>query len=95
MGTVYRNLNQLAENGIILKLSVQSGSDRFDGRTDTHIHVVCKECGAVEDLPYELTTALCENIENTTGFVIKNENIVLQGLCHSCKCKDHKAENIA
>ncbi|GFI51441.1 MAG: transcriptional repressor [Lachnospiraceae bacterium] len=50
LGTVYRNLNLLADMGEIIKISTPDGGDRFDGRTDAHYHVVCGSCGKVFDL---------------------------------------------
>lgn len=38
LGTVYRNLALLAENGEILKISTGVGPDRFDGCIDPHYH---------------------------------------------------------
>ena len=40
LGTVYRNLNLLAEAGDALKISTPSGGDRFDGRTNPHYHFI-------------------------------------------------------
>ncbi len=37
LGTVYRNLNFLSEMGILRKISMPVGSDRFDGRLDEQI----------------------------------------------------------
>ena len=53
LGTVYRNLALLAENGEILKISTGVGPDRFDGCIDPHYHFFCTECGAVYDLKME------------------------------------------
>ena len=50
LGTVYRNLNLLADIGEAIKISTPNGGDRFDGRTDPHYHVVCTCCGNVSDL---------------------------------------------
>ena len=50
LGTVYRNLTLLEEQGDIIKISCGENSDRFDGRTDPHYHIICRECGCVEDL---------------------------------------------
>ena len=36
LGTVYRNLNLLADIGEIIKIPTPDGGDRFDGRTDSH-----------------------------------------------------------
>ena len=53
LGTVYRNLSLLTNQGIIRKLSTGIGSDRFDGNTSPHYHVLCTECGSVLDLDME------------------------------------------
>ena len=45
LGTVYRNLNQLSEAGMLLKIPIADGSDRFDGRADRHYHMICEKCG--------------------------------------------------
>ena len=50
LGTVYRNLNLLADIGEIIKISTLNGGDRFDGTTTPHYHFFCTDCGAVLDL---------------------------------------------
>ena len=50
LGTVYRNLNLLAEIGEIQKLSPGIGPDRFDGNPAPHYHFICRHCGCVMDL---------------------------------------------
>ena len=50
LGTVYRNLSLLSEEGIILKLSC-GGADHFDGNTAQHYHFLCNRCGRLYDLP--------------------------------------------
>ncbi len=53
LGTVYRNLSLLTNQGLIRKLSTGIGPDRFDGNTSPHYHVLCTECGSVLDLDME------------------------------------------
>lgn len=53
LGTVYRNLNLLAEQGEIIKIKCHDGSDRFDGRAKPHYHFVCNNCRSVLDLEME------------------------------------------
>ena len=45
LGTVYRNLNLLADIGEALRIPTPDGGDRFDGRCEPHYHVVCTNCG--------------------------------------------------
>ena len=44
LGTVYRNLAQLAENGDILKISTSANKEHFDGFVHRHFHFVCNKC---------------------------------------------------
>jgi Fur family peroxide stress response transcriptional regulator len=53
LGTVYRNLNLLADKGEILKINCQDGSERYDGNPMPHYHFLCNECGRVLDLEME------------------------------------------
>ena len=50
LGTVYRNLSQLAEHDMIKKVSIPGYPDRFDGTLEDHFHFICLECGEVKDL---------------------------------------------
>jgi len=51
LGTVYRNLSQLASAGEILRFTSIDGVDHFDADTHTHYHFVCNECGSIQDVP--------------------------------------------
>ncbi len=51
LGTVYRNLSQLATAGEILRFSSTDGVDHFDADTHTHYHFICSECGCIQDVP--------------------------------------------
>ena len=46
LGTVYRNLNQMAASGRILRLHVDGKTDHYDACTDPHAHLLCTKCGA-------------------------------------------------
>ena len=50
LGTVYRNLNLLADSGEALKLDCGDGFEHFDGNPKPHYHFICKTCGRVLDL---------------------------------------------
>ena len=54
LGTVYRNLAELAERGMMQELRLGSGQKRFDGNTLDHCHVRCLSCGRVADAPIEV-----------------------------------------
>ena len=83
MGTVYRNLNLLAEQGKILRIKVPGGADRYDGTIAPHNHAVCTKCGMVMDYDYsfdDLNKALLEK----SGFKCEELNITVRGTCKNC-----------
>ena len=49
-GTVYRNLNLLADAGEILSIKTPGGS-RFDRTIEPHAHIICTSCSRVIDVP--------------------------------------------
>ena len=58
LGTVYRNLNLLAEMGEISRVETSSVKDHFDGNQHPHAHFVCRKCGGVFDLNLDISQLL-------------------------------------
>lgn len=83
-GTVYRNLNILAEEGEIQAVRMRGG-DRFDLRCDRHMHIVCRECGMVVDAPLPYEEALDTNLAAETGFSLVEHATTFEGLCPACQ----------
>ncbi|MDD3193286.1 MAG: transcriptional repressor [Oscillospiraceae bacterium] len=90
LGTVYRNLSILAEQGMIRKIESRDAADRFDGNMEPHSHVQCQECGHLEDVFLSYDRRLDEQAQQVTGFQIQEHTIVFSGLCQNCKGK-HKS----
>ena len=87
LGTVYRNLNLLADTGEAIKISTPNGGDRFDGRVDPHYHVVCRSCGKVYDLILDE-----QHIQSINEFAnqhfegtIDSHMTLFYGICKSCQ----------
>lgn len=93
LGTVYRNLELLSENGNILKLQVSGLQKRFDGCTDRHYHLRCDICGAVEDIELSSLKEIerrLKKIINTNS--VKDYSLEFIGYC--AKCRERKGEKI-
>ena len=50
LGTVYRALNSLTENGMIKRIKMGNNIDRYDRVNDFHPHFLCLKCHKVYDL---------------------------------------------
>lgn len=86
-GTVYRNLNLLVEKGIIIKIPIKNGADRFDYMKDDHNHAICNECGKVLDFQYDVHLEETKKYlqEHDNFWVSENPNIIIHGICGECK----------
>ena len=84
-GTVYRNLNRLAEMGQIRKIIIPGGADRFDHLCHEHYHVRCEKCGRVFDVDMERVAGLEKNIKSDHGFQFTGYDIFFKGICPDCR----------
>lgn len=84
LGTVYRNLDQLSQNGDILMLSVGEGCERYDGNVKAHLHLHCKVCGNIFDIPLDENNQLYV-LALKEGFKCESTICIIEGICKDCK----------
>ena len=82
--TVFRVLKSMAEDGVLLRIPVSDGEDRFDVTDFPHNHAVCRICGAVDDVWLDEAMCIDDHITSTSGFTIESERIEFVGLCKTC-----------
>ena len=92
LGTVYRNLELLAERGVIRKLEFAGGRMRFDGNPRDHYHVRCLRCGRVDDIEGAPPARLEESFRSTNGYKIIGCEVELVGLCPQCQREETDAD---
>jgi len=85
MGTVYRNLNILIEQGLVRKIDFGSTFDRFDANVGPHYHFICEKCGSISDLPLEVDPVLNDRVNRDTEFRARRHRIEFYGLCGGCR----------
>lgn len=86
--TVYRNLNQLADDAEIQKLAMPDGPDRFDHILQRHYHAKCSRCGRVFDVEMDYMEDIIRLVKDAHGFAIDGHNLVFTGVCPSCQQAD-------
>ena len=92
LGTVYRNLTLLAEEGVLIRMPFPV--ERYDADLSAHPHFRCKGCGRVIDLslPYD------EELNAAAGAAapqlrIEGHTTLFTGLCSDCqKAGEKEAE---
>lgn len=83
LGTVYRNLSELCENGQVKRISAVGNVDRYDADISNHTHLICKSCGKIFDAePCEVQVA---NID----FAVENCEVMIYGKCAECAKGDN------
>ena len=85
LATVYRNLNLLADNGVIKKIEGLEGMAHFDHQTHDHYHFLCTECHQVFDIPCDIAPDVAKIVEEKTGMSINYYDISFRGICNHCK----------
>ena len=84
LGTVYRNLNLLADLGEISRFDCGDGSEHFDWDVTPHYHFVCRTCGAVMDLPKDIVRGTNELLPDTSLGRVDSHRIFFYGECKDC-----------
>lgn len=82
LGTVYRNLNLLVDEGIIVRMDFPV--ERYDADITPHPHFRCETCGRVYDLPLPYDACLDQQAAQTSGYTIKRHELLYHGICTDC-----------
>ena len=85
--TVHRIVASLQSEGALrLVASENKGAPRYQylgHGCSHHLHLVCRECGALSHLDKETSHALEEKIMHTSGFAVEGGALLL-GVCRKC-----------
>lgn len=85
LGTVYRNLNILTQQGLINKIDCGSTFDRYEARNHPHYHFICEQCDSIFDLNTPVMKNLNNRVSELENITIKRHMIEFFGLCEKCK----------
>ena len=84
LGTVYRNLALLTEQGEIRKIQTANGPDRYDGNRTEHYHFLCRKCCQIFDLYPKEPDELKKVIGGWQDGRIDDVLLNVYGLCGHC-----------
>ena len=82
LGTVYRNLGQLQDEGLVTVVETGDKKVHYDGNLENHIHFVCRKCGVITDI-------FCKNevpkVFEKSGYLVESQKTVYYGICKDCR----------
>lgn len=86
LGTVYRNLSLLEEQGTVLRIPMTGGPDRFDGNIAEHHHLQCEHCGVIVDLPAAPLVDMQKAQRHAAQFgaEVTDVRLIFTGRCGEC-----------
>ena len=94
LATVYRTLELLSELKVVDKINFGDGVSRYDlrqeGAAHFHHHLVCIECGAVDEIQEDLLGDVEKLVEENWNFQVKDHRLTFHGICS--RCQENKPE---
>lgn len=83
LGTVYRNLRLLVDQGELLSLDMGDGKEHFDGNIKPHYHFICNQCGIIQDIMMD-ELDINETAANHFDGKIIGHSTYFYGFCRNC-----------
>ena len=86
LATVYKTVTLLKEMDEVLELSFNNGGNRYDGsKPYPHPHLICTQCGAIEDLEVDALRGIPHQVAQDTGYRIVSHRLDFFGICQKCQ----------
>ncbi|MDP6991310.1 MAG: Fur family transcriptional regulator [Candidatus Marinimicrobia bacterium] len=85
--TVYRTIDVLVKNNLVRKLELGDGRARYEHKMDLehHDHLICVQCGKIEEFMDETIEEIQEKIVNDLGFKLIRHIHQLFVICNNCR----------
>ena len=84
LGTVYRNLRQLADEGHVQENKMGGEPARFEVPRQRHYHIWCTGCGRLEDLTLPYQDTLDRKAQRLVRFRLEQHRMEFFGVCPEC-----------
>jgi Fur family ferric uptake transcriptional regulator len=82
---VYDVLRALTDARLVRRIQPAGSVARYESRVaDNHHHVVCRSCGAVEDVDCAVGQTPCLTASDDRGYSIDEAEVTYWGLCPAC-----------
>lgn len=85
LGTIYRTLEALVEEGYLIPITKAGEATRYDANLHHHLHLICEGCGSIVDLEVPLPDLLAPAREAYPQLEVKGVEVTYRGLCPTCK----------
>ena len=85
ISTVYRTLELLEEIGLVRHTHLGHGAPTYSVASELdHVHLVCRDCGGIDEAPPELVAPIVDELAATRGFQVDVGHFAVFGRCRDC-----------
>ncbi|MBK8963872.1 MAG: ferric iron uptake transcriptional regulator [Candidatus Competibacteraceae bacterium] len=93
LATVYRVLTQFESAGLVRRHHFESGHSVFEiNQGEHHDHILCLECGRIEEFCDEEIERRQRIIAQRLGFELAEHCLILYGHCNRSECPHRPSE---
>lgn len=82
--TVYRTLEMFEAHSVAARVTLNDKLTRWEHIAPVHHHILCRACGAVQDVDHAPFERLAADLEKTYGVRVEVRHLALPGLCSHC-----------
>ncbi len=92
ISTVYRTLELLEELGLVQHTHLGHGAPTYSvASDDDHVHLVCRDCGGVEEAHSSVVDDVVRRLSAERGFSVDVGHFAVFGRCRACTAADQDA----
>jgi Fur family ferric uptake transcriptional regulator len=85
ISTVYRTLELLEELGLVRHTHLGHGAPTYSVASEAdHVHLVCRDCGSVEEAPPQVLGDVVDRLAAERGFTVDVGHFAVFGRCRAC-----------
>jgi Fur family ferric uptake transcriptional regulator len=89
ISTVYRTLELLETLGLVSHAHLGHGAPTYHRADDAdHVHLVCRVCGAITEMPPDAVQATVDAVAERNGFRVDVRHLAMFGVCRRCAAED-------
>jgi len=84
LATVYKNILLMVKKGVLIEVPILGQKSKYELYKEEHIHLICTQCGKVEDKTYTEDKSIFTKLAKKENFKLNSQQINLYGICQAC-----------
>ena len=89
LGTVYRNLGVLKEEGLVQEIYGNDRRAHYDADISPHAHFICESCDQITDVR-GVKNIDWKTLKDLVGCEVADQKVVFTGRCAGCRQQEPK-----